>query len=115
MKLLQKELLSLRDPSHKESTAAHIYYLQITDNSMETSKGDSFSTNSLICVNAAREPKYQDFVIAQASSATEVMFRQLILINQQSFLHPLNPNYPDTSIEEDGIIYGVVSQLIRFF
>jgi SOS-response transcriptional repressor LexA len=115
MMLLQKDLLSLREPSHKGSTTTHIYYLQITDGSMETSKGISFPINSLICVNTAREPKYQDFVIAQASSATEVMFRQLILIDQQAFLHPLNPNYPDTPIEEDGIIYGVVSQLIKLF
>jgi SOS-response transcriptional repressor LexA len=100
----------------KDYTApAQVHYLQVIDDSMEAIGGTTFPLNSYICIDSTRYPKHNDFVIAQASSASEVIFRQLVIEDKQRILHPLNIKYSDIKMADDGFVQGVICQVIKIF
>jgi SOS-response transcriptional repressor LexA len=114
-KLTMKALKAVAKDNAQQKNIAQFYYLQVIDDSMETIGNPSFPLNSYICIDTTRYPKHNDFVIAQASSAGEIVFRQLIINGKQRILHPLNIKYSDIQMADDGFVQGVICHVIKLF
>jgi len=90
---------------------SHMFALTISGNSMEP----EFRENDIIVVNPELKPQNSDFILARNSKATEALFTQLRIYGDKNILHPLNPEFPDLELNDDGqySIIGVVTDKIK--
>lgn len=70
----------------------------------------SFRDGEIIYVDPCRQPINKSFVVARLSTENHVTFKQLIIDNDQKYLRPINPDWPEKIIKltEDAVICGVV-------
>lgn len=68
----------------------------------------SFLENNIIIIDPERNPANGDFVIAKQRDAQEPIFKQYVIDGNDSYLRPLNPQYPLIHLNESITICGVV-------
>jgi SOS-response transcriptional repressor LexA len=88
---------------------ARTFAVKVKDHSMEP----LFSEGEMIFVNPDSEWKPEDYVIALSgdAGAYAVLLRQVKRIGSQCMLHPLNRNYEDLPLTEEGHVWGKVVRL----
>lgn len=91
------------------------YWLRVEGDAMNAPAGLSIPVGMLILVDTGVEPRLDRLVIARLPGNDQAVFRQLVHIDGQRLLKPLNPNYPMMLCGEDCELVGVaVEATIRF-
>ena len=90
--------------------AVKCFALQVKDNSMTSSHtGElSFQKNDYIVIDAGKQPKTNDFVIAKFPDSAQLAFRQFVNEEKGTALKALNTHYSMTRLTPTIKICGVV-------
>lgn len=54
-------------------------------------------------------------MLAQVKKNTEYVFRKVIKVDNELVICPLNPIYPNFKIDKNVIIFGVLTEVRKFF
>lgn len=84
------------------------FALVVKGDSMTNPYGISFPDGSHIIVDPAAEPHNKSFVVAQLEGSDDATFKQLILDAPNTYLKPLNPQYPVLTVDREMRIIGTV-------
>ncbi|MEZ9525694.1 LexA family protein [Enterovibrio norvegicus] len=86
------------------------FALNVVGDSMTAPSGSrySFPDGSRVIVNPEREPHNKDFVVVRLIDSDECTFKKLVLDSGQTYLAPLNPQYPMIKVDREMQIVGVV-------
>ena len=85
------------------------FVLEVQDELMTSIHGRSYPIGALIFVDAEREPKAGDRVIAIDTVTLSAVFREYVISGSATYLTPLNERYPIKTLQQSTIIIGVVA------
>lgn len=84
------------------------FVLEVQDELMTSIHGRSYPKGALIFVDAEREPKAGERVIAIDTVTLTAVFREYVISGSATYLKPLNERYPIEGLEQSTSIIGVV-------
>ena len=84
------------------------FVLEVQDELMTSIHGRSYPKGALIFVDAEREPKAGERVIAIDTVTLSAVFREYVISGSATYLKPLNERYPIEGLEQSTSIIGVV-------
>lgn len=87
------------------------YALLVSGISMKNPNGNpTFESGDIIFVDPEKTPENKSCVVVRMDDDEKATFKQLIIENDEKYLQPLNPNWPDQIIKINGnaTICGVV-------
>lgn len=87
------------------------YALKVSGVSMQNPNGKpTFDDGDIIFVDPERAPENKSCIIVRLDDEEKATFKQLIIENDDKYIQPLNPNWPDKIIKVNGnaTICGVV-------
>jgi len=85
------------------------FVLEVQDELMTSIHGRSYPKGALIFVDAEREPKAGERVIAIDTVTLSAVFREYVISGSATYLKPLNERYPIKSLQKSTSIIGVVA------
>jgi len=92
--------------SSKASYAA--FWLKVVGDSMASQTGVSIPEGHLILVDTTKTAKNGNLVIARLKDSEQILFKQLVIDAEQTYLKPLNSSYKMIEIDSNCTIFGVV-------
>jgi transcriptional regulator with XRE-family HTH domain len=84
------------------------FVLEVQDELMTSIHGRSYPIGALIFVDAEREPKAGERVIAMDTVTLSAVFREYVISGSATYLAPLNERYPIKALQQSTRIIGVV-------
>jgi SOS-response transcriptional repressor LexA len=84
------------------------FVLEVQDELMTSIHGRSYPKGALIFVDAEREPKAGERVIAIDTVTLSAVFREYVISGSATYLKPLNERYPIKALQQSTSIIGVV-------
>jgi len=84
------------------------FVLEVQDELMTSIHGRSYPKGALIFVDAEREPKAGERVIAIDTVTLSAVFREYVISGSTTYLKPLNERYPIKALQQSTSIIGVV-------
>ena len=84
------------------------FVLEVQDELMTSIHGRSYPKGALIFVDAEREPKSGERVIAIDTVTLSAVFREYVISGSATYLKPLNERYPIKALQQSTRIIGVV-------
>ena len=84
------------------------FVLEVQDELMTSIHGRSYPKGALIFVDAEREPKAGERVIAIDTVTLSAVFREYVISGSTTYLKPLNERYPIKDLQPSTSIIGVV-------
>lgn len=99
--------------AYQSSPSGNAFALRVEGDSMTAAVGRSFPDGCIIIVDPNRSPQPGDFVIAKDVRAQRATFKQLTTDGLQSYLKPLNTNYPVIAINSEHL--RIVAVVIEYF
>ena len=84
------------------------FVLEVQDELMTSIHGRSYPIGALIFVDAEREPKAGERVIAIDTVTLSAVFREYVISGSATYLAPLNERYPIKALQQSTRIIGVV-------
>ena len=85
------------------------FVLEVQDELMTSIHGRSYPIGALIFVDAEREPKAGERVIAMDTVTLSAVFREYVISGSATYLKPLNERYPIKALQQSTSIIGVVA------
>ena len=85
------------------------FVLEVQDELMTSIHGRSYPKGALIFVDAEREPKAGERVIAIDTVTLSAVFREYVISGSATYLKPLNERYPIKALQQSTSIIGVVA------
>ena len=85
------------------------FVLEVQDELMTSIHGRSYPIGALIFVDAGREPKAGERVIAIDTVTLSAVFREYVISGSAKYLKPLNDRYPIKALQQSTSIIGVVA------
>lgn len=83
------------------------FAVRINGDSMQSGSGISFPEGSMVIFDPDLPASNGDFVLCRLNSDDEVTFKQLIIDQDEFYLHPLNPRYMNILAGKNSSIIGV--------
>lgn len=87
------------------------FALRVKGDSMQSPYGMSFPEGCIIIVSANQHIDNKSYVVAR-QNGDEATFKQVVMEGGNTYLKPLNPQYPIMQINEETVICGVVVAMV---
>lgn len=112
------EPYTLKEIDEWYDSDAHIegqgFWLKVQGDSMTSPVGVSIPEGMYVLVDTGKEAKNGNLVIAKLTDANEATFKKLVIDAGNTYLKPLNPQYPLIPINGNCKIIGVVVQAMMW-
>ncbi len=92
------------------------FALKVKGDAMTTpGSGKSFYEEEIIIIDSSQVAAHGDYIIALLPHTKELTFKQYVIDGGVSYLKPLNPQYPLSTIEKGTKIIGIIKNKISYF